>query len=161
MNASTTATIASPGGSTNHQNPAVAAPVSDASRSIAPHEGASGSLSPRKASVDSMMMAIPTARFACASTSGPSAGRTCRPSTCHPDAPSARTRSTDGRASIDMVCARTTRASVDQDVSPIAATIVQTPGCSTAESARASTSPGTTTKKSITRSSAASSQPQA
>src|SRR5690606_22250081 len=90
---STTTTIARPGGITYHQKPAVAAPVSSAVFSIDPQDTVPGSPRPRKLSVDSEITADPTVSVVLASTSGSTAGSTCRPRMCPSPAPKALARS--------------------------------------------------------------------
>lgn len=135
------------------------APESSADFSIPPQDTVVGSPRPRNDSVDSATIALPTARVVLASTSGSTAGSTCLPSTCRCPPPSTCARSMNGRASMVSVWARTSRAVDGQAVTPIATMIVRTPRSSTVDSTIASTSDGSTRKKSVSRSSTADSQP--
>ncbi|EHK87547.1 cation transport ATPase [Saccharomonospora azurea SZMC 14600] len=155
----TITTIASPGGSRYHQAPALTEPDDNADCNIEPHDTALGSPNPRNDSVDSAMIELPTTSVVFASTSGSTDGSTCRPRMWAWPPPSARARSTNGLLSIVRVCARTSRAVAGHDVTPTASTMVAMPCGNTVDSAIASTSDGSTRKKSVKRSSTLDTQP--
>src|SRR5918996_1972502 len=70
--------MATPGGTSHHQFPAVPAPAPNADSRIVPHEVLSGSPRPRNDSVVSERMAMATSRTVLAKMSGPTFGRMWR-----------------------------------------------------------------------------------
>jgi hypothetical protein len=94
VNARTTTTMATPGGTSHHQFPAVAAPALNAPSRMVPHDTLVGSPSPRNDSVLSERMAMATRSTVLAKIMGPTLGRMCLVVRCQPPAPRARARST-------------------------------------------------------------------
>src|SRR3954465_7735732 len=103
------------------------APLELAACRIDPQVTLLGSPRPRNDRVDSDTMALPTARVVLTNTSGSTDGRTGLTMTCPWPPPSALARSMYGRASTDRVWARTSRAPVGQDTTPMAVMMVMVP----------------------------------
>ena len=78
VNASTTRTTHTPGGTMNHHAPVVIAPTPKASSSIEPQDTRVGSPRPRKLSVVSVRIATATVRVVLAKTIGITFGRIWR-----------------------------------------------------------------------------------
>lgn len=140
-----------PGGTRYHQFPELTAPASRASWSSPPHDRTVGSLTPRKASVASARTEDEIISVVWASTRGITLGSTCRDMTCQCPPPSAFARSMYGRDSTARVCARTSRAVVGQEVTPMARTTVPRERGSTVASAMARTRVGITRNQSVIR----------
>ena len=106
---------------------------------------------PRKASVDSVTIALATSSVVLASTSGATFGSTCRVMMCQWPAPSAFDRSMYGLASTARVCALISRAVVGQVVTPMARMMVNVLPPRMAASTSAVMSEGSTRNQSVTR----------
>src|SRR5690606_13845806 len=158
VNARTTARMHRPGMRMYHQAPALAAFQSYEPRSMVPQE-VLFAVTPRKASVDSVTMALATSSVVLASSSGATFGSTWRVVMCQWPAPSALERSMYGRASTASVCARIRRAVDGQEVTPIAMMMVNVLPPRMAASTSAVTSDGSTRNQSVIRMMAAPIQP--
>ncbi len=149
--ASTTNTIARPGGKNAHHAPADTAPRLNAKFSIFPQLMTVGSPRPMNARVDSDRIARLTTRTALAIISGRTSGTMCRRMMWLSDAPMARARDTNFRSRTVSDWDRTRRAVVVQPRMPMTKMIVNRLGPRTATSTIWRARSGMTRKKSVNR----------
>src|ERR1022692_81795 len=151
VKAITTTMIATPGAISHNWLPAAPPPVKNASFSISPQDGRSGSPRPRNDSVVSARIVPATVRMGLASSSGMTLGSTCLDIRCQCPAPRARERSRYGRVSTASAWARMIRAVPGQEVTPITKMITPSEGPRVLASTIASGRNGTTRNQSVTR----------
>ena len=125
-------------------------PLANAVLSIDPQETSVGLPRPRNVRVACERIAPATVSVAETRMSGITLGSTWRTMSWVLLAPSARARSTNGRASTASVCARSSRAVLAHEVTAIAIVIEVSPSPITADSAIASGRLGSTMNQSVT-----------